>query len=373
MQIDTVLVKVASRCNINCTYCYIYNMGDEGWRDMPNLISKATIKDLARSLAQLIKDQVSQFATVLHGGEPLMLGARRLQYLLTELRSVLPLEYPISLQTNGILITDEILDLCALHRVSVSVSIDGPQAINDKFRVDKQGRGTYQKVVDGITLLKNHSDSEFLYAGLLSVIDPSSDPEAVYNCLKRLGTKSIDFLYRDGNHTSLPYGKDSLISTEYGEWLAKLLDIYIADREPVKIRFLDDILRIALGGFGVKEGLGDNFYGIAIIETDGSLSKNDTLKSNFDGADKFDEKWMIKTDRLSEAFNTSSFEEYYKLQRPTSSECNSCKYLTICGGGMPLHRWSRENAYDNPSVYCSDQKLLISKAISILNKEGMLR
>lgn len=347
-------------------------MGDDGWRDMPNLISQATINALASSLEQLTKDQSAAFATVLHGGEPLMLGARRLEYLLAALRNVLPPEYPISLQTNGILITEQILDLCSQHQVGISVSIDGPQAVNDKFRIDKQGNGTYQKILAGIDRLRNHRDSEFLYAGLLSVIDPASNPVEVYDSLKALGSKSLDFLYRDGNHTNLPYGKESFASTEYGEWLAQLLDIYISDAEPVKIRFLDDILRIALGGLGTKEGLGDNFYGIAIIETDGTISKNDTLKSNFSGADKFDKKWSIKSDRLSHIFSTPSFAEYYKLQHPTSKDCNACDYLTICGGGMPLHRWSKEDGYSNPSVYCSDQKLLITRAISILREKGML-
>ena len=50
MRIDTVLVKVASRCNINCTYCYVYNMGDDGWQDMPALISRETIAALARAI-----------------------------------------------------------------------------------------------------------------------------------------------------------------------------------------------------------------------------------------------------------------------------------------------------------------------------------
>ncbi len=348
-------------------------MGDEGWRSMPSLMSEETIDDLVRSFSQLIKDQDVPFATVLHGGEPLMLGARRLQHLLIKLREVLPLNYPISLQTNGILITGEILDLCSKYKVSISVSVDGPREINDKFRVDKQGEGTYQKVVEGINLLRHHQDSDFLYAGLLCVIDPDSNPEEVYKSLKGLGAKSIDFLCRDGNHTNLPYGKSTVNSTEYGEWLVKLLEIYISDTTPVKIRFLDDILRISLGGIGTKEGLGDNFYGIVIIEADGSLSKNDTLKSNFNGADKLDEKWVIKTARLSEVFKTPTFAEYYKLQNPTSKDCNSCDYLAICGGGMPLHRWSKDNGYDNPSVYCSDQKVLIKKAISILKKEGMLQ
>jgi hypothetical protein len=49
IEIDTVLIKVASRCNINCTYCYVYNAGDDGWKEMPNQISPETT--LARLLA----------------------------------------------------------------------------------------------------------------------------------------------------------------------------------------------------------------------------------------------------------------------------------------------------------------------------------
>jgi uncharacterized protein len=64
VQIDTVLVKVASRCNINCTYCYVYNMGDDGWRDMPALISRETVGALAEALGELARDQAKPFATV---------------------------------------------------------------------------------------------------------------------------------------------------------------------------------------------------------------------------------------------------------------------------------------------------------------------
>ena len=37
--IDTVLLKVASRCNLNCTYCYVYNKGDTTWQGMPAQMS----------------------------------------------------------------------------------------------------------------------------------------------------------------------------------------------------------------------------------------------------------------------------------------------------------------------------------------------
>ncbi|WDM67685.1 hypothetical protein K6978_19950 [Xanthomonas cucurbitae] len=85
-QVDTVLLKVASRCNIDCTYCYVYNMGDEGWRGMPALMSDATVDALCQRLSELALAQARKFAIVLHGGEPMMMGPRRLKKLLTALR-----------------------------------------------------------------------------------------------------------------------------------------------------------------------------------------------------------------------------------------------------------------------------------------------
>lgn len=372
MEINTVLVKVSSRCNINCSYCYVYNMGDDGWKNMPPLISQDTNKALSSALKDLVADQALPFATVLHGGEPLMMGLRKLKELLKSLRESLPDTHPISMQTNGMLITNEILQLCVQYRVSISVSIDGPKLINDQFRIDHKGKGTYEKVVAGIALLNNHKESGFLYAGLLCVINPHSEPSKIYSFLKGLGAASIDFLYRDGNHSILPFGKESFESTEYGDWLCALLDIYLSDPAAPKIRFLDDIIRLELGSLGIKEGLGVTDYGIAIIETDGAITKNDTLKSTFNGADQFSEKWSIHTHRLSEVFNSEEFKQYYAMQRATSKTCTSCDYINTCGGGMPLHRWSDENGYDNPSIYCNDQKKIISTIRSRLILEGLV-
>lgn len=371
MQIDTVLVKVASRCNINCTYCYVYNMGDDGWRDMPALISRETVGALAEALGELARDQAKPFATVLHGGEPLMLGARRLEFVLRSLRAKLSSGHALCMQTNGMLLTSEIADICARYDVSISVSLDGPRAVNDRFRLGKQGESTHEKVVAGIEVLRRHPRAAFLYSGLLSVIDPTSDPRATYDYFKGLGAPSIDFLYRDGNHSSLPFGKESPDSDEYGQWLSRLLEAYLGDPAPPRVRFLDDMIKLCLGGFGIKEGLGQTDFGIAIVETDGTICKNDTLKSSFDGADRFTEHWSVRTHALSAVFATQEFARYHALQRPTSSTCRSCAYLPVCGGGMPLHRWKAGTEFDNPSVYCSDQKTLISNVILRLRKEGL--
>jgi uncharacterized protein len=49
------------------------------------------------------------------------------------------------------------------------------------------------------------------------------------------------------------------------------------------------------------------------------------------------------------------------VQHPSSAVCQSCPDLAICGGGMPAHRWRKENGFDNPSVFCADQQFLIDR------------
>lgn len=335
-------------------------MGDAGWADMPNQISRETARAVTRTLGGLSRLQKRPFAVVLHGGEPLLLGPQKLRYLISMLRSVVPAGCAVSLQTNGILIGDEILDLCSETRTTISVSLDGPRHVHDRFRVGHTGQGTYDKVLSGIERLRSHPDAKFLFTGLLAVIDPDSDPAEVYRFFKSLDPPSVDFIYRDGNHSRLPYGKSSIHSTEYGWWMSKLLDVYLADPTPIRIRILDDMIKLMLGGVGTKDGVGLTDYGVLIVDTDGSITKNDTLKSSYDGADRFNEKWSVHTHDLAEVLGSPEFAEYHRMQRPASKTCLSCPELRVCGGGMTLHRWRDDSGYDNPSVYCADQTLLIN-------------
>jgi uncharacterized protein len=359
--LDTVLVKVASRCNINCTYCYVYNMGDDNWSHLEKFMTPETIDALCRSFAEIVASQRKCFSIVLHGGEPFLLGEARLRFLLQSLRAVLPEHYPISIQTNGILISISILNICSEYKVSVAVSIDGPEAVHNKYRVTHNDKGTFDQVVAGINILKSHPDAEFLYAGLLAVIDPLSDPAEVYQFFKDLEAPSVDFLYKDGNHTKLPLNKTSIFSVEYGSWMVQLLDIYINDPNPIKIRVLDDMIKALMGGIVTKEGLGLTDFAIVIVDTDGTIMKNDTLKSTYNGADKFSTPLNIKSGKLLQFLDSEEFDDYKRMQRPSSSKCLSCPVLNICGGGMILHRWSKENGFDNTSVYCSDQLHLIDQ------------
>ena len=117
MRVDTVLLKVASRCNLDCSYCYVYNMGDDSWRTMPKRMDPQVMAETCAQLGRLQVAQDHPFAVVLHGGEPLLLGAVRLGEIFSLLRSELGRGCSINVQTNGVLIDDTVLNLCAEHGV----------------------------------------------------------------------------------------------------------------------------------------------------------------------------------------------------------------------------------------------------------------
>src|SRR5260221_12274848 len=101
-EIDTILLKVASRCNINCSYCYVFNMGDDNWSRLQKRISTETIDAFSASLKRLATYQDSIFSIVLHGGAPLLLCTQGLEYLIRSLRQDVSRDFPSGTQGNGI-------------------------------------------------------------------------------------------------------------------------------------------------------------------------------------------------------------------------------------------------------------------------------
>src|SRR4051812_26690166 len=78
----TFLWKVASRCNLNCTYCYVYNSADRRWSRQPKLMSEKVARQVAVRLREHLEAHGKTDATVnFHGGEPLLGGIDHLRML----------------------------------------------------------------------------------------------------------------------------------------------------------------------------------------------------------------------------------------------------------------------------------------------------
>src|SRR5687767_6805405 len=90
LPINQVIIKPASRCNLNCSYCYVYNKADSTWRDRPSLMSDATFHAAIRRTQQYCDLSGQKHVRVgFHGGEPCLLGAERFSRWCSKARELL--------------------------------------------------------------------------------------------------------------------------------------------------------------------------------------------------------------------------------------------------------------------------------------------
>src|SRR5579859_2613351 len=120
------ILKVHSRCNLSCSYCYVYEMADQAWRHMPKRMSWAiTGKAIDRIAEHAEEHGLVSVNVILHGGEPLLAGAEWLSDLVERLRARVSAQVNVSLQTNGTLLDRPMLKTLKSLRVRVGVSLDG--------------------------------------------------------------------------------------------------------------------------------------------------------------------------------------------------------------------------------------------------------
>jgi uncharacterized protein len=173
-----VVLKVHQRCNLACDYCYVYEMADQSWRTRPLVIEDHICEATAARMVEHARThELGSMRLVLHGGEPLLAGAARLDRLIRIFRDALDgvTRLTVQMQTNGVLLSPDILELLHGHRVGIGVSLDGTAADHDRRRRRPDGRGSYTAVDRALRLLTEgrYRDS---FAGLLCTVDPTTDP-----------------------------------------------------------------------------------------------------------------------------------------------------------------------------------------------------
>jgi uncharacterized protein len=356
------VVKIHSRCNLACDYCYVYEMADQGWRNQPKSMSKQMF---ARS-CQVIAEHARHFSSpsvslVFHGGEPLLVGHERLEWFAEHARETLGAvtEVRLGIQTNGVLLDEEFLRLCERWGIRIGVSADGGEGAHDRHRKYRNGTGSYQDVSRGLALL-TAPDHRHLFSGLLCTVDVANDPVETYESLIRFAPPAVDLLLPHGNWTTPPPAQATDTSaTRYGDWLVAVFDRWFgAPVLETRVRLFDQIIDLLLGGPGGSEAVGLAPVQVAVIETDGTLEQVDALKSAFAGAARID---VADDGRnpLDQALWEPSIVARQIGAAALSETCRSCAIHTVCGGGHYAHRYREGTGFRNPSVYCADLQRLI--------------
>src|SRR5450755_2697489 len=103
------VLKVASRCNLACDYCYVYAGPDQTWRFQPTAMSPAIAEAAARRIGEHTRAHgLSRVRVGLHGGEPLLAGLATLENVITSVHAAMPrgTRTDLTVQTNGVLLDE---------------------------------------------------------------------------------------------------------------------------------------------------------------------------------------------------------------------------------------------------------------------------
>ncbi|AZA83864.1 radical SAM protein [Chryseobacterium lactis] len=363
MEVKIVVLKIASRCNLNCSYCYMYNLGDKTYKNQPKVMSKETIENIYNRIIEHCEEHhIKNFGIILHGGEPLLAGQKYIEDFVNTGKRMAEgrVNFRYNLQTNGILLTEDIVNSLEKLRVHIGVSLDGPKEVNDKHRFYHNGKGSYDDVIKGINLLLNNRSYKER-TGLLSVMNIDSDSIEAYDHLKSLDLKGGDFLFPYGTYDNPPLGKtESTENTYYADWLIKIFDTWYNEDETTRpsIRLFGDITTSIFGNDIMADYLGNKDNEVLVIETDGTMEAVDGLKSCGDGFTKTGAN--VSSFSINQALDTPLAKLYHYSHKHLCKKCRSCPINETCGGGDLANRYSSKNGFDNPSIYCSDLEKLIS-------------
>jgi uncharacterized protein len=341
-------------CNLDCNYCFYLEKeklypSNHKWA-MSDEVLEAYIR-------QYIEAQPGrQVSFAWQGGEPTLLGVdyfRRVIELQRKYGDGKLIEN--ALQTNGTLLDDEWCAFLAENRFLVGLSIDGPAALHDLYRVDKQKKPTFEAVMRGLALLKKHG-CEF---NTLTVVGNANSrkPIEVYRFLKEIGSSYIQFiplverlpqtrltvLGMDFAEPPVPGQPDedtpvtswSVRAADYGEFLCAIFDEWI--RHDVGKTFVQ-LFDVALGNWmGLGSGLcvfAEKCGRALAIEHNGDLYSCD--------------HYVYPRYHLGNVLNASLVKMVESTQQKQFGEekstslpayCRKCEVRFACNGECPKHRF----------------------------------
>jgi uncharacterized protein len=353
------VVKVHSRCDLACDYCYMYEAADQSWRGRPRRMSMETALSAAMRVGEHVRaHEIPNVALIMHGGEPLLAGRDLIAELTRATRAAVGAEVQVDVrvQTNGVGLDDSYLRLFDEHGIRIGVSLDGGAESHDRHRRFGSGRGSYAAVTAGLDRL-TRPGFRHLFSGLLCTIDLRNDPVETYKALAEFDPPKIDFLLPHGTWASPPPGRmPGAPETPYADWLIEIFDHWHS-APSIGVRQFEDIIHLLLGGDSSNEMLGLAPTRIAVIETDGAIELADNLKVAYHGAGATG--LNVATDPLDDALLLPGVVARQLGPRSLATQCRACHVHRVCGAGLYAHRYRPGTGFYNPSVYCPDLMKLI--------------
>ena len=348
--LTTMVLNVTNQCNLSCTYCYEYGedkIVDTENGKQPKFMSDETAR---ASVEFMLKESgTNKVAHItFFGGETLLnfpVLARTIAYA-RQRGEELGKTIDFSLTTNATLLKPEIIEFLADNRVGVTISIDGPREVQDKFRVFHNGTGSYDVVAPKIKeLLKRHTSRPI--GARVTLTSGKMDIKRIYQHLtEEMGFWEVGF----APVTTSPTRGHAISDTGYDEMLGQFRDLAydfleasVANRHHgfsnVK-ETLEELHKGVSKAFPCGAGLG--LLGVA---TDGDVA----LCHRFAGSDAH--KLGTVADGIDRDAQRAFLESHHIANK---TDCSTCWARPLCSGGCYHEAHTRYGETIRPNLHYCD-------------------
>ena len=338
---NTLVKPVGSACNLRCDYCYYLGKA-ELYGGCEPVMDDELLELYIRQYIEAVQVPVVTFCW--HGGEPLLAGLdffRKAVALQEKYRGDKQIEN--TLQTNGLLVTDEWCRFFHDHHFLVGLSLDGPADLHDAYRRDRGGHPTFSRVLHAAQLM-SIGGVDF---NILCTVNARSAGRGaeVYRFLRVL-TPFLQFLpvveYSDSAGHIVPPGTEGSSPTPYsttapafGQFLCDVYDEWVhTDVGRIYVQLFDVTLAQWCGQPATLCALGESCGDSLVVEHNGDVYVCDHFVYPSCRLGNLRETPLAELYRQPERFRFGAA-KFATLPRL----CRRCRWLFLCHGECPKHRF----------------------------------
>ncbi|MDX2181653.1 MAG: anaerobic sulfatase maturase [Bryobacteraceae bacterium] len=361
-RISSLLIKPASAvCNLDCAYCFYLDRDADPYKELP--ARRMTDETLERLVDTYMFYSYPHSTFAFQGGEPTLAGLKFFEKLVELQQRYGRNGHQVSnaLQTNAVLIDKEWCQLFRSYNWLLGVSLDGPEEINDLYRFNKAGHGTWKRVMQSVEMLQK----EKVEFNILCVLNSANveKPRELYSFYKSLGVDNIQFIplaefNPDGSR--MPF---TITPEQYGKFLVEMFDLWWPDRRKMRIRFFDNIAEALAGQKPGSCTMHETCDSYCVVEYNGDVYPCDFF---VEGGWKLGNITLDSWPEIARRTKRYSFAQKKTLAHP---ECQVCEYSSICHGGCPKFRHGPQRRFEDLDYFCQSYKMIYSRSVGPLKDE----
>jgi len=305
---------------------------------------------------------VSSFAW--QGGEPTLMGLDFYKQVI-QLQQQLGKEGQAvsnALQTNAIALNDQWCSFLGDYKWLVGISLDGPKKYHDHYRLDKSGKGTFDRVIAAIEKCKKHK-VQFNILVLLNNKNVTA-PDELFDFFTSMNIKFLQFVpcvEKDPQTNGV--ADYSITPQQYGRFICRIFDRWIDyGPEKVSIRIFDSLMNYAIHSRHTNCTFGQKCGDYLVVEHNGDVFCCDFFVDN---DHRLGSLLEIPLEKL---FFSDIKRKFAQRKAKLNNKCIICRHNAVCRGGCPKDRLIQNDSFGDVNYLCDSYRAIFDHCLPRLQQ-----